>query len=209
MIRPVIPHVYNFNVINIGFIVSAALMLTAAVIAALLAARYATNAFKGNKKKTTLCFVGIAICVTLALICFFGCAAITVKGIIFALILAFSSYEDIKKRECDDYLHLMIVIAAFIGTETAALPGMILAGIAAGTVMLVPSLLGHRSLGGADIKCAAVSVFLLGLRRGMIGLIVGLILAVAVNAVSGRKKKSEGFPLIPYLAVGFSTAYFM
>ena len=207
MIRPILPHIYNFDVMNIGFIISAALMLTAAVIAALLSARYAADAFKGNKKKTALCFVGIAVCVTLALICFFGCAAITVKGIIFALILVFSSYEDIKKRECDDYLHLMIVIAAFLGTELSSLPNMFVSAMFAGGLMLATMLMTKSSIGGADIKMAAACSFLLGISRGVIGLLIGMVLAVAFNIF--KKDKKKGFPMIPYLAVGYMAAYFI
>lgn len=51
--------------------------------------------------------------------------------------------------------------------------------------------------------------FMLGFSRSMIGLVVGLLLAVIVNALHGRKKKQAGFPLIPYLAVGFTAAYFI
>lgn len=207
MIRPVFPQIYNFDAINIGFIISAAMMLTAAVIAALLSARYAADAFKGNRKKTALCFVGIAAYVTLALICFFGCAAITVKGSLFALILTFSSYEDIKKRECDDYLHLMIVIAAFIGTELSSVPNMLVSAMFAGGLMLATMLMTKSSIGGADIKMAAACSFLLGLSRGVFGLLIGMILAVAFNIF--KKDKTKGFPMIPYLAVGYMAAYFI
>ena len=207
MILPIRPQICNLSVINIEFIISAALMLTAAVIAALLSARYATGVFKGNKKKTMLCFVGIAVCVTLALVCFFGCAAITVKGIIFALILVFSSYEDIKKRECDDYLHLMIVIAAFIGTELSAVPKMFFSAMFAGGLMLATMLMTKSSIGGADIKMAAACSFLLGISRGIVGLLIGMVLAVAFNIF--KKDKKKGFPMIPYLAVGYMAAYFI
>ena len=50
---------------------------------------------------------------------------------------------------------------------------------------------------------------MLGTVQGMTGLMIGLILAVIINSIKNRKKKHEGFPLIPYLAVGFMAAYFM
>ena len=40
MIRPVLPHLYKFDVNNIGVIISAALMLISTVLVALLIARY-------------------------------------------------------------------------------------------------------------------------------------------------------------------------
>lgn len=212
MIRPMLPYI-PFNKIpaeTYGFaILCALLLLIGTIITAWCLGAYAARHFGGNKNKTVLVFAGITGFVTLALLYFFGCAAITIRGIIFTLILAFSSYSDIHTRECGDYLHLMIAIAAFIGTELSALPGMILSGIAVGAVMLIPAFFGKRSLGGADIKCSAACAFLLGFARSMIGLTVGLLLAVAVNAIQNRKKKGAGFPLIPYLAVGFTAAYFI
>ena len=207
MIRPFIPHLYKFDVTNIGVIISAALMLVTTVIVSLLASRYAADRFGGNKKKAALFFTGISFCVALALVCFFGCAAITVKGLILSLILVFSSYEDIKKRECDDYLHLMIVIAAFIGTDLSSIPNMLLSGLFAGGLMLLTMLITKSNVGGADIKMAAACCFLLGLSRGIFGLLLGTVLAVVFNIF--KKDKKKGFPMIPYLAVGTMAAYFI
>ena len=207
MIRPFIPHLYKFDGTNIGVIISAALMLVTTVIVSLLASRYAADRFGGNKKKAALFFTGISFCVALALVCFFGCAAITVKGLILSLILVFSSYEDIKKRECDDYLHLMIVIAAFIGTDLSSIPNMLLSGLFAGGLMLLTMLITKSNVGGADIKMAAACCFLLGLSRGIFGLLLGTVLAVVFNIF--KKDKKKGFPMIPYLAVGTMAAYFI
>jgi len=207
MIRPVLPHLYKFDVNNTGMMIGAAMLIFMTVMITIFTACLAAEKFDGNKKNATLCFIGITFCVALALVCFFGCAAITVKGIILSLILALSSYEDIKKRECDDYLHLMIVIAAFIGTELTSLPGMLLSGLFAGGLMLITTLITKSNVGGADIKLAAACSFLLGLSRGIIGLLIGMILAVVCNAF--KKDKKKGFPMIPYLAVGTMAAYFI
>ena len=211
MIRPIIPRLPNFYEITasnqIAFIVTSTLMLISVVLVALLVGRFAAGKYDGNKKKTALCFIGISAFVTILLLCFFGSAATTVKGIILSLILAFSSYEDIKKRECEDYLHLMVVIAAFIGTELSSLPNMIISALFAGGLMLLTMLITKSNIGGADIKMAAACSFLLGLNRGVIGLLVGMILAVVFNVF--KKDKKKGFPMIPYLAVGTMAAYFI
>ena len=212
MIRPLLPCIpYNkiSTEVDSTILISSALLLIGAVFAAWCLGLYAARHFGGNKKKTVLAFAGITGLVTLTMLCFFGCTAVTIRGVIFTLLLTFSSYSDIRTRECGDCLHLMIVIAAFIGTELSGLPGMILSGITACVVTLIPAFFGKRSLGGADIKCSAACAFLLGFRRSMIGLIVGLLLAVVINAIQNRKKKQLGFPLIPYLAVGFTAAYFL
>ncbi|MBQ6183300.1 MAG: prepilin peptidase [Clostridia bacterium] len=208
MIRPILPRFYEIDLTNkVGFIVSTVLMTLSVVLIALLVGRFAAGKFDGNKKKTALCFIGVTALTTLALICFFGCAATTVKGIVLSLILVFSSYEDIKKRECDDYLHLMIVIAAFIGTDLSSIPNMLLSGLFAGGLMLLTMLITKSNIGGADIKIAAACSFLLGLSRGVIGLLAGMILAVVVNVF--KKDKKKGFPMIPYLAAGYMAAYFI
>lgn len=79
-----------------------------------------------------------------------------------------------------------------------------------GTTCLAGGFLNTKSsIGGADIKLSAACAFMLGTVQGMTGLMIGLILAVIINSIKNRKKKHEGFPLIPYLAVGFMAAYFM
>ena len=207
MIRPVLPYLYKFDVNNIGVIISAVLMLISTMLVAFLVARYAADKFQGNKRKTTLFFMGISFLSALAIICFFGCAAVAVKGLILSLVLVFYSYEDIKKRECDDYLHLMIVIAAFIGTDLSSIPNMFVSAMFAGGLMLLTMIITKSNIGGADIKMAAACSFLLGLSRGIIGLLAGTILAVVFNIF--KKDKKKGFPMIPYLAVGYMAAYFI
>lgn len=209
MIRPILPYYSSMTQADGFTVVSMLLLLIGAVFAAFCIAMYAANGQQGEKRKTVLLFMGITAIVTVTMLCFFGCAAVTVRGIILCLILLYSSYSDIRTRECSDYLHLMIVIAAFIGCKTAELPAMILGGVLVGAVMLVPLLTGNRTLGGADIKCSAACAFLLGLKRGLIGLTAGLLLAVIINGIKNRKKKDKSFPLLPYLSVGFTAAYFI
>lgn len=190
-------------------LVNGIMLLALTVLTTVFISLYASNVYKGNKKKAVLFFTVIAALTALSLFCFFGCAATTVKGIIFCLLLAFSSYEDIKTRECENYVHLMIVIAAFIGTDMAALPNMVLSALLVGGIMLMTTIITKSQMGGADIKLSAVCAFLLGTVQGFAGLMLGLIAAIIVNIIKNRKKNTEGFPLIPYLAVGFMAVYFM
>lgn len=117
MIRPIMPRITPEITESPLILVNGIVLLTLTVLTAVFISLYASNVYKGNKKKAVLFFTVIAALTALSLFCFFGCAATTVKGIIFCLLLAFSSYEDIKTRECENYVHLMIVIAAFIGTD--------------------------------------------------------------------------------------------
>lgn len=209
MIRPIMPYDVPKLTENPFVLISGFVLLIMTVLTAVFVSRYAAEVYKGNKKKATLFFVGITAFVTLMLFCFFGCAATAVKGCIFCLLLVFSSYEDIKTRECDNFIHIMIVIAAFIGTDMAALPNMVLSALLVGCIMVVTTVITKSPLGGADIKLSAACAFMLGTIQGFVGLMLGLIAAIIVNIIKNRKKKTEGFPLIPYLAVGFMAAYFM
>jgi leader peptidase (prepilin peptidase)/N-methyltransferase len=185
--------------------------LAIAGITAFLMSLYASEHFKGDKKKTALIFIGISLAVSALLLCFFGCAVSAVKGIIFCLILVFSSYSDIKTRESDDYLAVMIALTAFIGIEISDIPGMILSAVLITfPMLLVVIICNGKAIGGADIKLSAACAFLLGITKGFTGLIAGLTIGIIVNIIiQTRKNKAESFPLIPYLAAGFMAAYFI
>lgn len=186
-------------------------VLAIAAMTALLISLYAAKRWNGNKKKAAFAFIGISIAVTALFLCFFGCAVSTIRGIIFCLILLFASYSDIKTREADDYLHVMIALTAFIGRDVSDISGMMLSAVLITLPMLLVSIICKgRAIGGADIKLSAACAFLLGIERGVAGIVLGLTLGIIVNLIiQTRKNKEEGFPLIPYLASGFMAAYIM
>ncbi|MDD4474282.1 MAG: prepilin peptidase [Eubacteriales bacterium] len=172
---------------------------------------YAAKRWKADKTKTAVAFVLISVAVTILLLCFFGFAVSTVKGILFCLILLFSSYSDIKTREADDYLHVMILLTAFIGHEPADISGMLLSAALITLPLIMTVLLCKgKVIGGADVKLSVACTFLLGISRGIAGLMAGLTIGILANLmIQTRKNQAEGFPLIPYLAAGFMAAYFI
>ncbi len=192
-------------------ILIAVFLLLAVAVAAMLAGLFAARKFKANKWKTALTFAGIAIMVTALLLCFFGLAVGTLRGALLCLVLVYCSFSDLKSREVDDYLHLMVLLTAFIGTEIAGIPQMCLSAILLTLpTMLVCILCQGRTIGGADIKLTAACGFLLGLWKGSFGLTIGLLLGIIVNFIVQLKKdKGASFPLVPYLAAGFMAAYFI
>ncbi|MBQ7725822.1 MAG: prepilin peptidase [Clostridia bacterium] len=187
---------------------SGLLFLSIVLFLSFLISRYAANRWGGNRKKTLFAFVGISTLTALALLCFFGLSAGSIRGIIFCHLLLLCAYSDLQTRECDDWLSVMILLAGFIGTETKMIPARVGAMLFVAAVMLIPSLFSKDGIGGADIKISAASAFLLGLRRGLLGLTVGLLAAVVINAVRQKDKKA-GFPMIPYLAVPMMAVYFL
>ena len=155
--------------------------LAAVGMTAFLISLYASERFQGDKKKTALIFIGISFAVSALLLCFFGCAVSAVRGIIFCLILVFSSYSDIKTRKTDDYLHIMIALTAFIGIEISDIPGMILSTVLITLPMiLVVIICNGKAIGGADVKLSAACAFLLGITKGFAGLIAGLTMLTPV-----------------------------
>ena len=215
MIQPILPilptNPVQFSADTALSILVYTAFLAIAGIAAFLMSLYASEHFKGDKKKTALIFIGISLAVSALLLCFFGCAVSAVRGIIFCLILVFSSYSDIKTRESEDYLAVMIALTAFIGIEISDILGMILSAVLITfPMLLVVIICNGKAIGGADVKLSAACAFLLGITKGFAGLIAGLTIGIIVNIIiQTRKNKAESFPLIPYLAAGFMAAYFI
>ena len=214
MINPILPRVPvipDCSSETLLTILQYSLFVLCAGTLAFILGLYAAKHFKGDKTKTVLCFIGITLAVTALLLCFFGVAVGTIRGIMFCLILLFSSYSDIKTRESADFIPVMILLTALIGTEIADIPLMLLSAVLLTLPMLLIVIVCKgKAIGGADVKLTAACAFLLGAVRGCTGLVAGLSIGILVNLViQMKKKKAEGFPLIPYLSAGFMAAYFL
>lgn len=149
--------------------------------------------------------------VGLILLLRFGVSLTTVKGMILTLLLLYASLSDFKKREVPDCISVMILILAFVGFEPSNLLSM-LAGAAVvfipqlATTMLTP----NRPIGGADIKISTALAFLLGAEKGIFALVVGMLLAVVITAISNKlndQDQKQAFPLVPFLWIGATLAY--
>lgn len=205
-IRPIIPEITGVTHNGIGVAIAGLLFLIVVILVSACIGKYAAERWNGNKGKVITGFILISSLVAIALFCFFGLSVKAIQGIIFSHFLLISSYSDIKTRECDDYLSVMILITAFIGIELTAIPSMFIAAMFTAGIFLLVVLTVSDGIGGADIKLASASVFLLGFSRGIIGLIVGLLLAIIVNLI---KSKKSGFPMVPYLTAAFIPAFFI
>ena len=184
------------------------ILLLIGVLCAVCIGRYAAGRFEGSEKRLPVIFAGLTLCISALMLWRYGTSITALKGMILCLILLYCSYSDIKTRECDDSPHLMIAIAACIGTELCLLPSMLTAALTVLGGLFILMTVSKTDVNGADLKLALACTFMLGLGRGLIGLTVGLVIAIAVNLIKLKDKK-EGFPLIPYLAVGYIAAYLM
>ena len=208
VIRPMIGNTPVLPTPNVWAIVAACVALLAVflLMAFLICRKYAkgTDAFKHWP-------FYLSAVVGLILLLRFGATITTVKGMILTLLLLYASLSDLKKREVPDYLSGMLVILAFVGFEPSDLLSM-LAGTAVvfipqlATAMLTP----NRAIGGADIKISTALAFLLGAEKGIFALVVGMLLAVVITAISNKlndRDQKQAFPLVPFLWIGATLAY--
>ena len=133
------------------------------------------------------------------------------QGILLAGLLIYGSIHDIRTHTMPDWVWIGVAGTVLLTLRLSSLPSMFL-GAAAVLLIEVPMavLHGERAMGGADIKLSAAGAFLLGWRKGLFALILGLALSVivmlTVRAVR-HEKEDKAFALVPFLAVGIMTAY--
>ena len=134
-----------------------------------------------------------------------------IQGVLYAGFLTFGSISDIRTHTVPDWVWMGVAGTALIGMKQSSLPSMLL-GAAAVLLIEVPLAVAmkDRAVGGADIKISAAGAFLLGWRRGLSALIVGLLLAVLIMPVVRairHEKQDTRFALVPFLAAGQLALY--
>ncbi len=163
-----------------------------------------------KKDKNIPIYHSCALVVVSMMLFFFGWSLDLLKGTALLMILMFASVSDIQTHEVKDFVSVMIVLTGLIGVSLFDLPLRALSGLCIFVFLFICAVLSKNKLGGADVKLSAACAFVLGLQRGVSGLIIGLFLAVICNLVISLKTKSKGkaFPLVPYLSIGFMLMYF-
>lgn len=153
----------------------------------------------------------ISIILVSSLLIVFGWSIELLKGIILLQILLYASVSDIQTHEVKDFISVLIFITGFIGVTLSDIPMMLFSGLAIGGVLLICAMVSGNRLGGADVKLSAACAFLLGFSKSIAGLVIGLFLAIICNIYFSHKNKTKGkaFPLVPYLSIGFMTAFFV
>ena len=136
-----------------------------------------------------------------------------VQGTLLAGFLLYGSISDIRTHTVPDWVWMGVAGSALIGLELSSLPSMLL-GAAAVLLIEVPLAVSmrDRAIGGADIKISAAGAFLLGWRRGLAALILGLILAILIVSIVRlirHDKRDRPFPLVPLLAAGQLVLYLL
>jgi len=131
------------------------------------------------------------------------------KGILYALILAYASFYDIKTKTIPDKVHIVIVIVALINLNSLnSIIGLLLVPIP----FFITALIKGGGIGGGDVKFMGANGFFLGVKGGFIASIIGLTLAVVANFIYYKIKKKDkniSFPLAPYLSIGCLLTYLL
>lgn len=164
----------------------------------------AMDRWKGSWRVQAV-FPALMVFWSAALVLRFGCTVAAMAGALYGVLALYASYADLRCREVDDHIHLMLLLVGLLGAQPLQVPAMALTGVVAALPMLAVVVLFRCHLGGADVKYTAAFAFGPGLLCGWCGLMAGLVLAVIHQ--SFKKTKDQGFPLIPYLSVGFLLSY--
>ena len=187
------------------FVITAILMLGITALAGYITGKSAAESFGGNKKKTAIVFTLVSVLTMAALLCFFGASAKAARGGVMCIIMLYAAFEDIKTRECGDFLSVMLGITGIIGKEPKELILSLIAFAGIILILLISSAVTKNGIGGGDVKFAGAVSLVLGFFNTAAALTAGLLIAVIVN----KLKKEKSFPLLPYLAPAFMTAYFI
>lgn len=181
------------------------------VIVSLIMSNSAATRWSGDRKKIAVAS-GFLICACVIAIWIFGSSRIRlVQTIILASIFSYISYGDIKTHEADDYLHIMVFTCAMISLPEAQLFPRACGALVLGVIMLLTTvILPGTGIGGADIKFTAACAFLVPTDQLLLAFCLGLFLALIFNAPIFKKKgAAQGFPMLPYLSVGFMLVYLL
>ena len=110
-------------------------------------------------------------------------------------------------HEADDILSVMMLMLAVTNISEATVLSQLLGAAIVGGAQMLIALCGKKrmGIGGADIKLSTAAALLLGFYKGMIGFMLGLLIAVVAQLIMTRRKKeqrTQPFALLPYLSVG-------
>lgn len=127
-----------------------------------------------------------------------------------------ATIEDLKTLEIPNRIPVCLL---FIGVlKILAQPDTLLQAVVGligiGLLLFLPDIF-VEGIGGGDIKLSAAAAFVIGFERSLIALILSFVPAVIYGLLrkKGRRGQTQDFAqrfaLAPFLAAGFSLAYFL
>ena len=137
-----------------------------------------------------------------------------IQAVFFIALLILASAIDVRKRIIPNTVCALVSLPGLIYFS----PGKAF-GILAALPLLIAAAGKEGSIGGGDIKLTAACGLVLGIERGIAGLIVGLAAMLLFYAGmkmirifqkdKDRKKDRAALPMAPFLSIGFIIAYFI
>lgn len=123
------------------------------------------------------------------------------KLILFLAILCYAAIVDIKKMTVPTHVHILLIAVGCISCKPTSFIGAAMTFLP----FFIVALINPCWLGGGDVKLAAGCGFVLGGFHGLLGLVVGLTLAIIFVPVWQRLRKAERnmpFGLVPFFFIG-------
>ncbi len=225
VIQPIVPSIIYPPVVNpvvrefiIENIISTEVLLLifkmilitvgAILIGLLLNRNMAKEGFKTNRSITVILTATMAILLSLR----FGMSIYTIQGLFLFFLLLYASASDISTRHIPNHVSISILALALISAPRIGFTSMLIGGIVTTVIMLAVAICSDGRGAGADWKIAASCAFLLGWSRGLLGLIIGELIAVIFTLIY-RKTKCKNckasFALLPFLAIGMMLTFFI
>ena len=167
-----------------------------------------TPKYKKGEKINVIAVTAAAL-VSLGMFFLFGTTVTLLKGVLLTTVFLFASFSDIQERSVPDWVSIVIALTGLISVSGSKLLWNAVAGAAAFGFFFLAAIFSKNKIGGADVKFIAACMFVCGVSEGTAGLILGLMLSVVGTLIRNKKNRSKDktLPMIPYLSVGFLTAY--
>ena len=160
-------------------------------------------------RKLNVIAITVMAALSFVLYLIFGVSVGLLKGILLTDAFLFASVSDFRIRKVPDWVSIVVAALGLISVPGGKLLWNAVAGAAAFGFFFLAAVISKNKIGGADVKFIAASMFVCGFPEGLAGLILGLLLSVVGTLIRNKKTKSKDktMPMIPYLSVGFLTAF--
>ncbi|MCL2189161.1 MAG: A24 family peptidase [Defluviitaleaceae bacterium] len=127
-------------------------------------------------------------------------------GLLFSALLIYAAITDIKRREVDDWICILIIVVSLIGTG-GSFGGAVITALP----FFIPALF-KGGIGGGDVKLMFACGAVLGVWGGVAQIIISLSLVAVFSVFLCIKKgftacKKTAIPLAPFLCVGGIVSY--
>ena len=200
-IRPIIFSSVDTELLTFLPIVLASILLAWATV------RRTPEYAKG--RKLNVIAVSVMAVISFGMYLVFGVSVNLLKGILLTDAFLFASVSDFRIRRVPDWVSIVVAALGLISVSGGKLLWNAVAGAVAFGFFFLAAVISKNKIGGADVKFIAAAMFVCGFPEGLAGLILGLLLSVVGTLIRNKKTKSKDktMPMIPYLSVGFLTAF--